>query len=396
MKASKVALSLLASSAFFSAYADKTIHARNECSNKLFVHDTKGKKDRSTGPITRYPHNSIYWFGDSLNDTGNLKALRPNLAVNSNFPLPNGEVIKERINDTGRQSNGLVQADFLADALGYTLFTASHLKCLSKGSGNFFNFSIGGASLTNNTHLYLEQESVSLGIAFQIEQLCSLLEKSKRSIESDDICVIQSTANDILILMLLILGIPGNLTPTPSVEEYIGNYLDSAVDTISTLYNKGCRRLFVQVLDAPLPDFPLFTKVNNNFPGILDNLNKSLQLMQEGLEAAINLNAAMNWPDLDVTIINDTASFKEIQKNPNLLGLRQTIKPQTMTDLGWPEALAQNVVYFDDAHPTQHTHKILSDFASNWFATYDSQQAMTGSTSYETKDLYMNAQGINQ
>ena len=38
-----------------------------------------------------------------------------------------------------------------------------------------------------------------------------------------------------------------------------------------------------------------------------------------------------------------------------------------MNDFGWPTIHTRNVFFFDDTHPTEHTHKLLAEYSARWF-----------------------------
>ncbi|KAF9610532.1 hypothetical protein IFM89_022904 [Coptis chinensis] len=61
------------------------------------------------------PFQSIYQFGDSISDVGNLIRLGPAGARTSSSRFPYGETIRR---PTGRSSNGLLMIDYIATALG--------------------------------------------------------------------------------------------------------------------------------------------------------------------------------------------------------------------------------------------------------------------------------------
>ncbi|MCL7035228.1 hypothetical protein MKW94_000598, partial [Papaver nudicaule] len=93
----------------------------------------------TANPVLGY-YKSIFSFGDSLADTGNVLYANPNENVGK---LPYGETYFRRA--TGRFSDGRVVLDFIAQAVGLPLlrpYLGSSSKDLQQGA----NFAVGGAT----------------------------------------------------------------------------------------------------------------------------------------------------------------------------------------------------------------------------------------------------------
>ena len=144
----------------------------------------------------------------------------------------------------------------------------------------------------------------------------------------------------------------------------------------------GCRRLFIHVFEQLGPlNVPMFMKFNKAASfNLLLAIDKALFAMQSGLRKALY----NRWPDLDITIIDESAIWLEIINNPNQFGIRQ--EPQTMNVLGWPNNHARNLFFFDDTHPTEHIHKLLAEYSARWFTQGEN---MSGSEKQMVNDQFL-------
>ncbi|MGF1481175.1 MAG: SGNH/GDSL hydrolase family protein [Cyanophyceae cyanobacterium] len=307
--------------------------------------------------------NSLYVFGDSLSDTGNIfnvtQAVQPfTEALGLDIPVvppvpPYGQ--------NGRFSNGLVWIDFLAQDLGIELVPVTELPdspitLVPPGinldfngltAANSVNFAFGGAQTAS-----FDPGAFGVSIPSLLDQVSFFtndLAQSGLSPDEDALYVMWIGGNDVL------------FAPDVAPEQSVSN-VEAA---LQNLYDAGARTFLVSTLpdsgQTPVaftnPAIPpeFFTQRTNQF--------------NQFLETA--LNDLRSLPNIDIVTLDANSLFEEILADPVEFGFTQV--PPTSCLEGNPLTLdlgnltlcdaPDEHIFFDEVHPTTVAHEIIGDFA---------------------------------
>jgi phospholipase/lecithinase/hemolysin len=305
---------------------------------------------------------SLYSFGDSLSDTGNVYGFSKAQSPLTPFP-------PQPFYSRGRFSNGSIWVDYLAKDLRIKQKTFA--KTVLSGNGSIpkdgINFAFGGATTGNDN---LGGESF-LGLGEQIGAYANLL--GDRSADADGLYTIWAGSNDYFKL----------LSSSPSAQDIsfqISQTVDNLSASITTLADKGARNIVVFNL-PPLGNTPL----GASLPGIEpDKLNTLAAIHNEVLAGAVdNLNASPSFQDTNtkVVLIDVNSLFNAVLENPQAFGFGNVTDNCTGIDFpnvdvvgdfsGWlncrrilkkdPKAF----LIYDNQHPTTVVHEIIADSVLN-------------------------------
>ncbi|KAL5719864.1 acetylajmaline esterase [Ranunculus cassubicifolius] len=249
-------------------------------------------------------YTSIFSFGDSLADTGNLAFQKKNCNYNN---LPYGENFIA--GPTGRCSNGRLVIDFLAEGLGLP-YLAPYLGHSSKDFMQGVNFAVAGATAMNAD--FFERRSVyitsNISLGAQFEWFKTLL---------PSLCVSRSDCKDMFNTALFVVGeIGGNdynyLLLQDRVEEtefIASSVIEVITSTITGLIKEGAVTLLVPG-NFPIGCWPSFltiyqtkNKEDYDLNGCLKWLNNLSQSYNHHLQIELNrlreihLNATIVYVD---------------------------------------------------------------------------------------------------
>jgi phospholipase/lecithinase/hemolysin len=301
---------------------------------------------------------SIYSFGDSLSDTGNVYGFSKLQSPSTPFP-------PKPFYKNGRFSNGSVWVDYVAKDLGIKQKT--FVRTALSGNGSIpkdgINFAFGGATTGSDN---LGGESF-LGLSEQIGAYASLL--GDRSADSDALYTIWAGANDYAKL----------LSSSPSaqgISSQISETVDNLTASITTLATKGARNIVVFNLPS-IGDTPL----GRSFPGMSSQeLNTLTTIHNEVLAGAVdNLNDSSSFRDTNtkVVLIDVNSVFKVVTENPQAFGFGNITDNCTGIDFfninsignfsGWKNCKRilkkdpKAFLFYDDRHPTKNAHELIAD-----------------------------------
>jgi len=290
------------------------------------------------GPASAATFSDVYFFGDSLTDTGNVSALY------ANVPKPPGAppVIPGPPYDAGgRASNGPVYADVLAAGLGHGADAAPSLL-----GGD--NFAYGGA----RTRYQLFGPPFP-GIAQQVNGFVA----RPGPADSQALYVLWAGSNN---LQDIFLGrtIDATGAPIPGVS---GSLADVG-SLITELYAEGARHLLV----PNVSNLGLVPRVSQFGPGaqaaatgLVQAYNAGLDQLLDGLEAAT--------PGLDIIRFDSFSFLNQLVANAAARGFTNTTdRCYTGDDTGFTGggtvcANPDEYVFWDGIHPTSHTHRLLGE-----------------------------------
>lgn len=288
---------------------------------------------------------SIYVFGDSLSDPGNL------------FNFTGGQFPNEPY-VSGRFSNGDVWIDYLADRLNKEV--ASLAKPFSAGGG--LNFAIGGATSDNNNI----SGTVPLGLEQQINSFELLTSFKSPEQLSDDLFFLWTGANDYFSFVDDDPNTPdvvetnfSQINAESVVTEVVDNNIGGAV---RDLIDAGGETILL--FDLPdLDRTPLAQKLSEQDRGILRDLtgrhNERLSSLVGEIEAS---NPSVNIIEVGVNDLLD-----RIVENPGNFGFSNATDNFTgidiITQINQPPAIGNpdSFVFWDSIHPTTATHELVSD-----------------------------------
>lgn len=281
-------------------------------------------------------YTNVYFFGDSLTDTGNVNELYKLI------PKPPGAppvIPGDPYDPEGRASNGPLYADRLAQGLGFDATAAS------RGGDNY---AFGGARTR-----YQVFGPPFLGIRDQVNVFIN----QPGSADSDALYVIWGGANNLQdILLGRTTDVLGN--PIPSVSQT----LDDLRLLLLGLYDEGARSFLVPNLPnlglvprvrefgQPAQQLALFLSVS---------FDQGLSGMLDGLESAL--------PGIDILRFDTFAAFNGIVADPLAFGFSNiTDRCYTGDDLmftggGTVCANPDDYLFWDGIHPTAKTHRLLGD-----------------------------------
>jgi len=324
---------------------------------------------------------NIYWFGAGYSDPGNARLVLGTPEFNvENTEIPGCPEINTGTGPCGRSSNGKVYPQFLAEDLGFDLELQYDLEKLPKGKNNLVSFALAGSSQNKNLNtLNLPGEpSNDFGFDYQVDKYLKLYCKSQcYAIPEKDVFFYTGVGlveQDIWFKQLLQI-------PVQDWNDEIVNvlgpvYISQTMTNIKELYNCGkARRMFVQLADAPLNRIlPLWNKLECAVgTDALNIFNNAISTVQDALKTEIENYALQATVNLDVSVVNMSGPFVEIHDNPSAYGVTNA-EPNnmafplidTMISFGWPDQVFENMMWFDDVHPSDHTHSIVANFVKTW------------------------------
>jgi phospholipase/lecithinase/hemolysin len=301
---------------------------------------------------------SIYSFGDSLSDTGNVYGFSRAQSPLTAFP-------PKPFYSKGRFSNGSIWVDYVAKDLGIKQKTFA--KIILSGNGSIpeggVNFAFGGAT-TGDSNLGGES---SLGLSEQIGAFANLL--GDRSADSEALYTITAGTNDYA----------GLLLSSPSqqdIHSQISQTVNNLATSITNLSDKGARNIVVFNLPS-LGDIPLGANLPGTSP---EELNMLTAIHNEALAGAVeNLNNSQPFQDTNTKIVlfDLNSLFKAVTENPQASGFSNVTDNCTGIDFpnvnffgdfsGWlrctrklrkdPKAF----LFYDNQHPTTSAHELIAD-----------------------------------
>jgi hypothetical protein len=307
----------------------------------------------------KYRDFNIYWFGADLTDAGNA---RLNLGLKS-FVVSEIDrgfcgVAKFGCGPCARASNGKVYSEFVAEDFDFNVDLEYDIQALPEEKNYLVSFSLKGATQCGNNNPIVEDSSNDYGVVFQVDRYLELYDKSTcYSFPEKDLFMYTDVGlNDLLNLIYFNF----NLTPD------FTNYIQKVRDNVIKLYSEGKARRMIVLLDSRyyLEQTPLFDQLSCIYDAELGDILDAFDLAQ--MQLANELTAfAQSQPHFDLTVLSTESLFMELVENSETYGIVND--GETMIDLGWPDKNFENQLWFDDIHPTSHTHRVVANFVKTWF-----------------------------
>ncbi|GMI63742.1 Guard-cell-enriched GDSL Lipase 2 [Hibiscus trionum] len=285
-------------------------------------------------PLANGCFTSVFSFGDSLTDTGNL--LEISLSESKKLPpsafLPNGRTFFHR--PTWRRCDGRLVIDFIAEALGIPFlqasFGAKNRKSVKFEKG--LNFAVAGATALNSSFLKgnigIHDRNTGVSFADELNSFKDLLPY---------LCSSSSDCKLLLRNSLIVMGEIGGNDYKHAFEqginmEKIRHLVPLVVDIVSSAINELVELGAVTFLvpgSFPIgcsPDLLTnFQGSNNPSTGCLTWLNQFSQhhngLLQKELEKLRN-----HHPDINIVYADYYNTTMRFYHSPKQFGFKETVK----------------------------------------------------------------------
>ncbi|UEM23003.1 SGNH/GDSL hydrolase family protein [Skermanella mucosa] len=283
------------------------------------------------GPAGAAPVTSVYTFGDSLSDTGNISAATLGLLPISPPYAP------------GRFSNGPVWTDIVAGAYG----TESRPSLLG---GN--NYAVGGATTGGTTSVGgLPVPGVTL------QTLSFLSRLPPTGADPDALYIVYGGGNDVR----------NELGSTLPAETLAAAATANVGQSVTNLALAGARYIMV----PNLSDLAMTPESIAGGPAIQERattlsaaFNAALTSVLAGIEATL---------PVDLIPLDVRSLFNDVAANPAGYGLTDVTTPCFSGAIDRPGTVCANpdqYLFWDSLHPTAAAHRILGNYAlaalSDW------------------------------
>ncbi|RCJ42210.1 hypothetical protein A6770_08335 [Nostoc minutum NIES-26] len=288
---------------------------------------------------------SIYVFGDSLSDTGNVFAA-------------SGQTIPPPPYSQGRFSNGPIWIEELAQKLELdsspTLYTDVVNGATPK---NGINFAFGGATTTSINTV----SPLLPGLQQQIGAFAQPLIQTNQKADSHGLYVLWAGANDYL--------------PTDADPNYFRPFTDTT-QTINNLKTAVASLASVgatNILLVNLPDLGLTPRAQNFDPtlpvpnGTSQILSDLTEQHNEDLSKVIEDLDNVLAPDVKLISFDVNSVLEDVIDRPSKYGFKEVTKPclfdQSIPSCAIDQSKQDEYLFWDGIHPTTTAHKIIGDRA---------------------------------
>ncbi|GAN80310.1 autotransporter domain-containing protein [Acidocella aminolytica] len=273
---------------------------------------------------------SLYVFGDSLSDNGNLYKLT------GQPPAPYYE---------GRFSNGPIWVEYLPTLTGLN-FSASN--DTAYGGAFTGDLTIGRMDLGTN----LESQSLP-GINTEIADFAA----AGGSFSNTDVVTLWGGANNYFAYAAAVQATPS--AATSLITQGVSTTLTQLTEDTNALIQLGARMLIV----PNLPDLGLTPQFNTSTQGIAlgdafsQAHNANLPALMQGLHQASGAN---------IIVLNTEALLNRVVADPSLYGFTNVTNAclYTASCVTGSTAIQDSYLFWDKVHPTTHAQEIIAEYAA--------------------------------
>jgi hypothetical protein len=342
---------------------------------------------------------NVYHFGDSICDPGNTEFMPEPYATSGDPGYDAAFGLDFVIRSRNRiSSDGQGWPYFVAKDMGLKYHKGFGLDNMSD-KGNYVNFAIVGASQTQNlSTVFIPGYPSEIGsFIYQIDKLESLFnntESTVNSISPDDIVMFDhGPGNDYAIPNLTewVLPIPPGAGRDAYIAGQVALFATAAITNLTRLYDLGMRRVIINHNDVSFDQYNGATYMSANaYSAVIGGAETPLEVFTFQGQMRIDMLAAFKAalpaflaarPDLDLIEMGYKDLIDNIVDNAGTNGLVLPFLSATPFVLsthntqgrngGWPLPLLapikeRNVFHIDDAHITQHTHRLMADLIKQW------------------------------
>ena len=279
------------------------------------------------------PFTGLYFFGDSLTDTGNV-AKATSVLGGYTFGLVPNHPSSPYVG--GRFSNGPVWAEYAADRLGRPQDAASagmSLGWLGRTGGAGNNYAVGGARTDSSGALGLLDFVIPTGMMQQVD---FYLSRAGGGADPDGLYFLMGGGND--------LRDAARITEAGQRQAAAELAAHNMLTLVETLYYSGARQFML--INAP------------NVGVIPESL--AAGLLEAGTDAAWHFNGSLDWHGHYLR----TLSGLSLQTF-DLFGFHNELVGQ----FGWgairpckdDPGTCDQTLFFDSVHPTARVHQMLGE-----------------------------------
>jgi len=309
--------------------------------------------------VTQPKFDSLYIFGDSLSDNGNeftaLNYIQENLNPEIEIDAPSPPYFP------GRESNGFIWTDYLAEDLGLDLTSVLQLAEGNPVSENMnggyeITSSFGGNTATQSTNFAVSGarfvnddedpgDLVTPSVSTQVDWFLKDLEVEQMKASEEGLYIIQGGANDYL------SGEFSEPTEVVAVVEY----------AITDLYDAGARNFLVPNL-ADLGNTPIGSSFSGEESAFLTDVsNRHNDLLETTLR-----KLERDLPDIEIESPDFRALTLDVANDPTAFGLINGTDSYLVgeaPDFSTTGDNPDDYFYFDYIHPTTKGQELLADVA---------------------------------
>ncbi|KAK1440076.1 hypothetical protein QVD17_05901 [Tagetes erecta] len=315
---------------------------------------------------------AVYVLGDSLVDVGNNNYLPLSIAK-ADFPHNGVDFLNRK--PTGRFSNGMNAADFIAKKIGLPS-SPPYLSLIGGGTPPItgVSFASGGAGILNETGEFLFKQSISL--AHQLDYLTMVHDKLVQQLGpsgaqlhlSKSLFTLVIGSNDMFAYYAL--GSIASKQYTP--QQYVDRMVSTLKRLLKMLYGLGARKLAVTGVGA-IGCCPVQRKLNRTGECNVEinywstKYNDGLKVMLQGLKLEL---LGLNYAYFDIygAMVNlfqnhETYGFTEIKQaccGGGKLNADVPCIPVATYCLN-----RKNHIFWDLYHPTEAVASLFSDLLYN-------------------------------
>lgn len=292
---------------------------------------------------------TLYTFGDSMTDTGNLRLLTDSVLTTS---LP-----AETLGYTGGYTNGQVFSVYLAQLFGFSeLENYSIAGARAAGTFSVWDF-IAFFDLEGLVDVpwWHSGFNVDINLGAQIDRFVS----TTRDADLDaDVALIQIGTNDVF-HSVTSAGFPSHEVLLALIEDVVA----AIVGAVTTVLDAGMGHVVVNLLPAP-EAFPFAEPLD---PEAVVYLNDMMAYQNSRLIAEL---APLIEDGAHVAIVNMGGFMAFVAGDPTGFGFWAPIESHVVQKPDGGEASLGDLngytldqfAFYDDAHPTDAYHKVLAAF----------------------------------
>ncbi|XP_073101401.1 GDSL esterase/lipase At4g16230 [Elaeis guineensis] len=299
---------------------------------------------------------AVFIFGDSTADVGNNNFL-PASKAKANFPPYGIDFVQSRA--TGRFSNGLNSADFLAKMMGFKRspppFLSLTNNTLLKHARRGINFASGGSGILDTTgSIYGQTVRANLTAHMGTTATEKLLEKS--------IFLISTGSNDILDYFT-----PNGSVNRPPMTAFLSTLSITYKGHLRQLYNLGARKIGV-ISIPPIGCCPSQRSLNDT-GGCLEVLNESARAFYIATVAIMkDLSGELkglkyslgNAYEMVINFFRNALKFGFTELKSACCGAGKFNGESPCLPFSSPCSAREKHLFWDLFHPTQNASKIAA------------------------------------
>jgi hypothetical protein len=315
---------------------------------------------------------NIYYVGNSHSSGGGEMRervdIRSEIGHNIHLSLPNNASVQIRFNERFVSSDGLSKTELVARECDLKYVNGWSIKNAYGGSGFLYDYCISGAATIGNSRLSsFNQTVVGKEKYSSFESVYTLLDvMGTNDFSPRDLVWFGGNYNDIFFIGYIGAGFPNNLPPGTTVPHIIGNSTANHVELINTLYERGARRIVVELWESILNiKFPIWYNVEKGFPGSTAVIQGALTVMVGSIKNTLKAKLVTDWPELDLHFVDISGLIVEVLSNLNKYGINPDLNLTMIQQLETNGRLTRNLYHWDDDHMSQHTMQHIAKFQCN-------------------------------